>query len=214
VVNGLTGTTVLLAALGGYLGWTKFGRSNSSNKADVYAFAAKDEGAGTQSTEKKSSLGYSLSMTKGELEEALQGLTSFQQSVTMEGATERSFTGETTNGFSHDNKSDGVYVSALGGLPLFDSKAKFDSGTGWPSFFQPIAPDHVVEKVDRSIPFMPRVEIVDAKSGAHLGHVFEDGPRPTGKRYCMNAAAMKFLTREEFQQLQQEVKQQASKLDR
>ena len=125
--------------------------------------------------------------------------------VKQKGATERSFTGETTNGFPHDNKADGVYVSAVGGLPLFDSRAKFDSGTGWPSFFAPIASDHVVEKVDRSIPFMPRVEIVDAKSGAHLGHVFEDGPKPTGKRYCMNAAAMKFLTREEFEQLQQEI---------
>ena len=84
VVNGLTGTTVLLAALGGYIGWTKFGRSNSSNKADVYAFAAKDEGAGSKSTSGKSSLGYSLSMTKEEIDEALKGLTPFQQSVTME----------------------------------------------------------------------------------------------------------------------------------
>lgn len=205
VVNGITGTTVFLAALGGYLGWTKFGRANS--KTDVYAFAAKDEGAETSSSSssKLSSLGYKLSMTKAEMDEALKGLTPFQQQVTMQGATERSFTGETTNGFPHDNKADGVYVSAVGGLPLFDSRAKFDSGTGWPSFFAPIASDHVVEKVDRSIPFMPRVEIVDAKSGAHLGHVFEDGPKPTGKRYCMNAAAMTFLTREEFEQLQQEI---------
>ena len=82
--------------------------------------------------------------------------------------TERAFTGKTVNGYGHDNKEDGVYVSAVGGLPLFDSKAKFDSGTGWPSFFQPIAPDHVKEIKDTSIFFMPRVEIVDAKSGKLL----------------------------------------------
>ena len=68
-----------------------------------------------------------------------------------QGATERSFTGETTNGYPHDNKEDGVYVSAVGGLPLFDSKTKFNSGTGWPSFFAPFAPDHVVEKVRLSL---------------------------------------------------------------
>jgi methionine-R-sulfoxide reductase len=71
-------------------------------------------------------------------------------------------------------------------------------GTGWPSFYAPIDPEHVVEKRDDSIPFMPRVEVLDRRSGAHLGHVFNDGPRPTGKRYCMNAAALRFIPAEEF----------------
>ena len=78
-------------------------------------------------------------------------------------------------GYPHDNKNDGVYTCALGGLPLFDSKTKFDSGTGWPSFYAPIDPQHVIEIKDTSIPFMTRVEVVDARSGAHLGHVFNDG---------------------------------------
>merc|ERR1712149_61600 len=87
----------------------------------------------------------------------------------------------------------------INSLSFFVCLFLFSSGTGWPSFFMPIAPDHVIEKRDNSIPFMPRVEILDAKSGAHLGHVFNDGPKPTGKRYCMNAAAMKFVPRSEFE---------------
>ncbi|MEW5301855.1 MAG: hypothetical protein WDW38_008484 [Sanguina aurantia] len=121
-----------------------------------------------------------------------EGLSDFQKHVTLDHGTERPFTGKTTNGFSHDNKGRGTYVSAIGGLPLFSSDAKFDSGTGWPSFFAPIDPAHVIEKADGS-GFMQRVEVLDARSGAHLGHVFNDGPRPTGKRYCMNAAALKFI---------------------
>ena len=86
----------------------------------------------------------------------------------------------------------GTYVSAVSGVPLFRSDTKFDSGTGWPSFFAPIDPEHVKEVRDVSHG-MVRVEVLDAKSGAHLGHRFDDGPAPTGQRYCMNSASLRFI---------------------
>jgi len=93
------------------------------------------------------------------------------RNVVFNAGTERAFTGKTVDGSPHDNKRKGMYVSAVGGLPLFSSEQKFDSGTGWPSFWAPVDPEHVIEVVDASIPFMaPRVEVLDARSGAHLGH--------------------------------------------
>jgi peptide-methionine (R)-S-oxide reductase len=91
-----------------------------------------------------------------------------------------------------DNKQPGVYVCRLCGLPLFRSDAKFESGTGWPSFFQPFDPDHVAELTDMSHGMM-RVEIRCKRCDAHLGHVFNDGPPPTHRRYCLNSVSMQFV---------------------
>jgi methionine-R-sulfoxide reductase len=93
-----------------------------------------------------------------------------------------------------DNKEAGVYVCRLCGLPLFSSEAKFHSGTGWPSFYQPFDPDHVRHFPDTSFG-MSRTEIRCARCGSHLGHVFDDGPRPTGLRYCMNSGALRFYAK-------------------
>jgi peptide-methionine (R)-S-oxide reductase len=106
--------------------------------------------------------------------------------VLREHGTEPAFTGELQN-----NKSEGVYRCAGCGAELFSSDTKYDSGSGWPSFYLPISDDRVEEKTDRSH-FMTRTEILCAKCGGHLGHVFDDGPKPTGLRYCVNSASLKF----------------------
>jgi peptide-methionine (R)-S-oxide reductase len=114
-------------------------------------------------------------------------LTDEERSVLLHHGTEAPFCGTFL-----DNKQDGIYVCRFCGLPLFRSSAKFDSGTGWPSFFEPLAQSHIKRLRDSSYG-MERVEDVCARCGCHLGHVFNDGPPPTGERHCLNSVSLSFV---------------------
>lgn len=117
-------------------------------------------------------------------------LTPEQYRILREKGTERAFTGE-----YWDNHELGTYICAACGTELFESNTKFDSGCGWPSYFEPIDSSRIIYKEDKSFG-MTRTEVMCAKCGGHLGHVFDDGPPPTGLRYCINSGAMKFIKKE------------------